>query len=144
MAESGWESAVLSDDGIEDVGEHDVGVLVAGVDAEVLVVKLNGAGDGLRRKKILGLGTFSTMSYSKLVVHPHKLVRLNFPRNPKKLSNCNHASNPPLPHWMVYSVLPSENVAWISCGGEFEFSNLCVFSFKPLCTDVLQVGLLVD
>merc|ERR1711962_187795 len=54
VAESGGQAVVLGNDGVEDVGEHDVGVLVAGVDAAVLVVELDGAGDGLSKGESSG------------------------------------------------------------------------------------------
>ena len=43
------EAVVLADEGVEHIAEVDVGVLVAGVDAAVLVVELDGAGDGLEK-----------------------------------------------------------------------------------------------
>ena len=41
VLEVGGESVVLADQRVEDIGEVDVGVLVSGVDAAVLVVELN-------------------------------------------------------------------------------------------------------
>ena len=43
VLEVGGESVVLADQRVEDIGEVDVGVLVSGVDAAVLVVELDGA-----------------------------------------------------------------------------------------------------
>ena len=40
---------VLEGDGVKDVLEHLVGVLVAHVDAAVLVIELNSAGNGLEK-----------------------------------------------------------------------------------------------
>ena len=50
------ETVVLLDDGIEDDGEVLVGVGIAGIDAAVLVIELNGAGDGLGKGEARGLG----------------------------------------------------------------------------------------
>ena len=36
VLEVSWESVVLADEGIEDIGEVDVGVLISGVDTAVL------------------------------------------------------------------------------------------------------------
>ena len=44
------EPVVLEDDGLEDILEVLVGVGIAGVDAAVLVVEVDGARDGLQRK----------------------------------------------------------------------------------------------
>ena len=49
VAEVFWESVVLCDDGIEDILEHLVRVLVSSIDAAVLVIELDGAGDGLNK-----------------------------------------------------------------------------------------------
>ncbi len=56
VLEVGGEAVVLADEGVEDVGKVDVGVLVSGVDAAVLVVELNGAGAGLGQGEAGGLG----------------------------------------------------------------------------------------
>ena len=56
MLEVSWQTVILADQWFEDAGEVDVGVLVAGVDAAVLVVELNGAGDGLGKGEAGGLG----------------------------------------------------------------------------------------
>ena len=47
---------VLLDDGIKDLGEILVGIPVSGIDAAVLVVELNSAGDGLGEGEAGGLG----------------------------------------------------------------------------------------
>jgi len=52
----GGDSMVLLDDSIKDVGEILVGVPVTGVDAAVLVVELNSAGDGLGEGESGSLG----------------------------------------------------------------------------------------
>merc|ERR1719370_1306226 len=52
----GRDAMVLLDQGVEHVGEVLVGVPVAGVDAAVLVVELDGAGNGLGQGKSAGLG----------------------------------------------------------------------------------------
>jgi len=56
VLEVGGETVVLADEGIEDILEVDVGVLVTGVDAAVLVVELDGASDGLGQGEAAGLG----------------------------------------------------------------------------------------
>ena len=56
MAELTGESVVLQDDGLKDLFEVLVGVLIASVDAAMLVVKLNGASDGLGQGEARGLG----------------------------------------------------------------------------------------
>ena len=43
---------VLEDDGVKDVLEHDLGVLVTGVDAAVLVIELDGTGNGLEKSQL--------------------------------------------------------------------------------------------
>ena len=45
------EAMVLEDDGVKDVLEHDLGVLVTGVDASVLVIELDGTGNGLEKSQ---------------------------------------------------------------------------------------------
>ena len=40
---------VLEDDGVKDVLEHDLGVLITGVDAAVLVIELDGTGNSLKK-----------------------------------------------------------------------------------------------
>jgi len=56
VLEVGGEAVVLADEGVEDIGEVDVGVLVSGVDAAVLVVELNSAGNGLGQGEAGSLG----------------------------------------------------------------------------------------
>jgi len=56
MLEVGWESVVLADQGIKDISEINVGVLVTSVDAAVLVIELNGASNGLGQGEAGGLG----------------------------------------------------------------------------------------
>jgi len=56
VLEVGGESVVLADQRVEDIGEVDVGVLVSGVDAAVLVVELNSASNGLGQGEARGLG----------------------------------------------------------------------------------------
>jgi len=60
VLEVGGESVVLADQRVEDIGEVDVGVLVSGVDAAVLVVELNSASDGLGEGESGGLGDNAT------------------------------------------------------------------------------------
>merc|ERR1711936_966899 len=47
---------VFADEGIEDISEVDVGVLVSGIDTAMLVVELNSAGNGLSQSETGGLG----------------------------------------------------------------------------------------
>ena len=56
MLEASRQSVVLADEGIEDISKVGVRVLITGVDATVLVVKLNGAGNGLGKGEARGLG----------------------------------------------------------------------------------------
>jgi len=56
MFEVGGKAVVFADEGIENIGEVDVGVLVTGVDTAMLVVELNGASDGLGQSEAGGLG----------------------------------------------------------------------------------------
>ena len=49
MLEVFREAMVLEDDGVKDVLEHLVGVLVAHVDAAVLVIELDGTGNSLKK-----------------------------------------------------------------------------------------------
>ncbi len=49
VLELGRKSVVLENDGLEDILEVLVRVLVTGVDATVLVVELDGTGDGFRQ-----------------------------------------------------------------------------------------------
>ena len=51
MLEVFREAMVLEDDGVKDVLEHDLGVLVTGVDASVLVIELDGTGNGLEKSQ---------------------------------------------------------------------------------------------
>ena len=55
MLEASWESMVLADEGIEDISEVNVGVLITSVDTTVLVVKLNSASNGLGKGEARGL-----------------------------------------------------------------------------------------
>merc|ERR1712020_494831 len=50
----GRDAMVLLDDGVEHVGEHLVGVPVARIDAAVLVVEINSAGDRLAQGESAG------------------------------------------------------------------------------------------
>ena len=45
------EAVVLEDDWVEDILEHLVRVLVASVDAAVLIIELNSAGNSLKNEK---------------------------------------------------------------------------------------------
>ena len=56
MLEASWESVVLADQGIEDISKVNVGVLITGIDATVLVVEPNSASNGLCQSKTGGLG----------------------------------------------------------------------------------------
>ena len=38
VLEVSWESVVLADEGIEDIGEVDIGVLISGIDTAVLQI----------------------------------------------------------------------------------------------------------
>ena len=49
------EAVVLEDDGVEDILEHLVRVLVASVDAAVLIIELNSAGNSLKSEKTFTL-----------------------------------------------------------------------------------------
>jgi len=60
MLEVSGESVVLADQRVEDIGEVNVGVLVSGVDAAVLVVELNSASNGLGQGEARGLGDDSS------------------------------------------------------------------------------------
>ena len=51
VAEALGEAVVLSDDGVEDISKHDIGVLVSSIDTTVLVIELNSAGNGLDQTK---------------------------------------------------------------------------------------------
>jgi len=54
VAEALGQAVVLDNDGVEDILEHVIGVLVTGVDAAVLVVELNSAGNGLAKSETSG------------------------------------------------------------------------------------------
>jgi len=69
MLEVGWESVVLADQGVEDISEVDVGVLVTSVDAAVLVVELNSASNGLGQGESGGLGDDATKLVPLLLGH---------------------------------------------------------------------------
>ena len=56
MLESSRKSVVLADQGIEDISEVNVGVLITSIDTTVLVVKLNSASNGLGKGESGGLG----------------------------------------------------------------------------------------
>jgi len=60
VLEVSGESVVLADEGVEDICEVDVGVLITGVDSAVLVVELNSAGHGLGQGEARGLGDDAT------------------------------------------------------------------------------------
>jgi len=69
VLEVGGESVVLADQRVEDIGEVDVGVLVSGVDAAVLVVELNSASNGLGQGESRGLGDDATKLVPLLLGH---------------------------------------------------------------------------
>jgi len=69
VLEVGGESVVLADQRVEDIGEVDVGVLVSGVDAAVLVVELNSASNGLGQGESGGLGDDATKLVPLLLGH---------------------------------------------------------------------------
>ena len=50
------ETMVLANEGIEDVSEVNIGVLITSIDAAMLVVELNGAGNSLGQGELRGLG----------------------------------------------------------------------------------------
>ena len=50
------ESMVLADEGVEDISEVNIGVLITSVDAAVLVVEFNCASNGLGQGELRGLG----------------------------------------------------------------------------------------
>ena len=47
VLEVSWKTVVLADEWVEDLSEVNIGVLITSVDAAVLVVELNSAGNGL-------------------------------------------------------------------------------------------------
>jgi len=69
VLEVGGEAVVLADEWVEDILEVDVGVLVTGVDAAVLVVELDGASDGLGQGEAGGLGDVGTQLVPLLLGH---------------------------------------------------------------------------
>merc|ERR1712142_764592 len=69
VGEVGWETVVLADRRVEDIGEVDVGVLVTGVDAAVLVVELDGASNGLAQGEAGSLGDDATELVPFLLGH---------------------------------------------------------------------------
>jgi len=69
MLEVSWESVVLADQGVEDIGEVQVGVLVTSVDAAMLVVELNSASNGLGEGEARGLGDNATKLVPLLLGH---------------------------------------------------------------------------
>jgi len=60
VLEVGGEAMVLADEGIEDLLEVNVGVLVTSVDAAVLVVEIDSASNGLSQGEARGLGDVGT------------------------------------------------------------------------------------
>ena len=56
MLKVGGESMVLNDYGVEDIGEHGVGVRISGVNSAMLVIKLNSTGNGLAQGESRSLG----------------------------------------------------------------------------------------
>jgi len=60
VLEVGGEAVVLADEGIKDILEVNVGVLVTSVDAAVLVVELDSASNGLGQGEARGLGDMGT------------------------------------------------------------------------------------
>jgi hypothetical protein len=56
VLEVSWESMVLADEGIEDLSEVGVGVLVTSIDTAMLVVELNSASDSLGQGELGSLG----------------------------------------------------------------------------------------
>jgi len=69
MLEVSWESVVLADQGVEDIGEVQVRVLVTSVDAAMLVVELNSASNGLGEGEARGLGDNATKLVPLLLGH---------------------------------------------------------------------------
>jgi len=69
VLEVGGESVVLADQRVEDIGEVDVGVLISGVDAAVLVVEVDGASNGLAKGEAGGLGDDATQLVPLLLGH---------------------------------------------------------------------------
>jgi len=56
VLEVGSKTMVLADEGVEDFSEVNIGVLISSVDAAVLVVELNCAGNSLGQGELRGLG----------------------------------------------------------------------------------------
>jgi len=56
VLEVGSKTMVLADEGIEDISEVNIGVLITSVDAAVLVVEFNCASNGLGQGELRGLG----------------------------------------------------------------------------------------
>jgi len=69
VLEVSWEAVVLADEGVEDISEVDVGVLVTSIDTAVLVVELNSAGNGLGKGEARGLGDNATELVPLLLGH---------------------------------------------------------------------------
>merc|ERR1719236_325437 len=69
VLEVSWEAVVLADEGVEDISEVNVGVLVTGIDTAVLVVELNSAGNGLGKGEARGLGDNATELVPLLLCH---------------------------------------------------------------------------
>ena len=47
---------VLADEGVEDISEVNIGVLITSIDTAMLVVEFNGAGNSLGQGELRGLG----------------------------------------------------------------------------------------
>ena len=56
VLEVGSKTMVLADEGVEDLSEVNIGVLITSVDAAVLVVEFNCASNGLGQGELRGLG----------------------------------------------------------------------------------------
>jgi len=69
VLEVSGESVVLADQRVEDIGEVDVGVLISGVDAAVLVVEVDGASNGLAEGEAGSLGDDATQLVPLLLGH---------------------------------------------------------------------------
>jgi len=56
VLEVGWETVVLADEGVEDLSEVNIGILITSIDTAMLVVELNSASNGLGEGELRGLG----------------------------------------------------------------------------------------
>ena len=56
VLEVGGEAVVLADEGVEDISEVNIGVLITSIDTAMLVVEFNGAGNSLGQGELRGLG----------------------------------------------------------------------------------------